>query len=204
MNNREIVDDLKSTIKRKDLIYIKNLIKDDLITLHHSLGQDIRNNYKLWEQPWIPQIGNMHGYDVDHSPEHPDIRSMSIIELLWEDLQNIEYPTEEGYYKMYIATLDEAPDYMYGTLVAHSVLGAHLKFQDETTYQDWLKNSFRKVTIRVSREEFENIRKLENVYEGYENTILNGEISCLVTIAKHGEVPDALYEAKLWKPKNNI
>lgn len=202
MNNREIVDDLKSNMKRKDLIYIKNLDKDDLITLHHSLGQDIRNTYKLWSRNWIPSKHEVvNGILIDVSPDHPDQLSMTIIEELWKDLQNIEYPTEEGYYKMYIATLDEAPDYMYGTLVAHSVLGAHLKFQNDPIYQDWLKNSFRKVTIRVSREEFENIRKLENVYEGYENTILNGEISCLVTIAKQGEVPDALYEAKLWKPK---
>jgi hypothetical protein len=30
--------------------------------------------------------------------------------------------------KMYIAVLDEFPDYMVPTLVAHAVLGAHLEF----------------------------------------------------------------------------
>ena len=201
ISNREIIDALKADIKRKDLIFVKNLPESELITLHHTLGRYIRNEYKLWTYEWEPEMKMMEGIEVDCSPNHPDARSMNIITELWKELQNIEYPTEEGYYKMYIATLDEAPDYMYRTLVAHSVLGAHLKFQNDPTYQDWLKNSFRKVTIRVSREEFENIRKLENVYEGYENTILNGEISCLVTIAKQGEVPNALYEAKLWKPK---
>ena len=35
---------------------------------------------------------------------------------------------ENSYYKMYIAVLDEVPDYITPTLVAHSVLGAHLEF----------------------------------------------------------------------------
>ena len=41
--------------------------------------------------------------------------------------------------KMYIAVLDEFPDYMTPTLVAHSVLAAHLKFQNDTNYDKWLK-----------------------------------------------------------------
>lgn len=105
---------------------------------------------------------------------------------------------------MYIATLDEAPDYMYGTLIAHSVLGAHLQFKDDPLYNDWLQNSFRKVTVRVTKEEFEEIKNLpQPIYEGHENTILDGKTSCLITIAKHGEVPTPLKNAKLWKPSTN-
>lgn len=37
--------------------------------------------------------------------------------------------------KMYIAILDEFPDYMVPTLVAHSVLAAHLKFQNNPIYK---------------------------------------------------------------------
>lgn len=110
-----------------------------------------------------------------------------------------------SYLKMYIVTLDEAPDYMYGTLVAHSTLGAHLKMVGTAEYDEWIKDSFRKVTVRASREEFEAIRKLKQpIHEGHETSILNGEISCLVTIARHGEIPNELRSCKLWKPKNSL
>ena len=36
--------------------------------------------------------------------------------------------------KMYIAVLDEFPDFMTPTLVAHSVLAAHLKFNNSESY----------------------------------------------------------------------
>ena len=39
--------------------------------------------------------------------------------------------------KMYIAILDEFPDYMTPTLVGHSVLGAHLKFENDSDYPGW-------------------------------------------------------------------
>ena len=67
--------------------------------------------------------------------------------------------------KMYIAVLDEFPDYMTLTLVAHSVLAAHLKFSGEIddyywggkthqypTYIDWLKNSFKKEFDKILKE----------------------------------------------------
>jgi hypothetical protein len=41
---------------------------------------------------------------------------------------------------------------------AHGVLMAHLKFQDRPDYQDWLKNSFRKVVCEVSDVEFEILK----------------------------------------------
>ena len=56
--------------------------------------------------------------------------------------------------KMYIAVLDEFPDFMTPTLVAHSVLSAHLKFEDNENYKKWLNESFRKCVVRVSQKEF--------------------------------------------------
>lgn len=210
MTDQYIVQDLFKKLSEEDLNFLKNYDKSSLIDFHRSLGQYIRNEYKLWESKWDPVLID----GVDHSCNHPDQRSMDIIECLYNKLNSVqsESPGEyldmnkpKSYLKLYIATLDEAPDYMYGTLVAHSVLGAHLAFQNDPLYQEWLKDSFRKVTIRVSREEFEKIRKLDQpVYEGHENIILNGEKSCLVTLARHGEVPVELRTCKLWKPKNNI
>lgn len=114
--------------------------------------------------------------------------------------------------KMYIAVLDEAPDYMVPTLVAHSVINAHIKFSkpfDERTdqypeYIEWLNNSYRKVTLRVNRKEYNKIKETLCNWEGHENTICNGEGSCLVVLpVESDEVPNVLKFAKLWKPKEN-
>ena len=40
--------------------------------------------------------------------------------------------------KLYIAVLDEFPDYMTPTLVAHSVLAAHMAFIEDVNYLDIL------------------------------------------------------------------
>lgn len=108
----------------------------------------------------------------------------------------------ERYRKMYIAVLDEAPDYMVPTLVAHSILSAHFLFQSKYEYCNWLDESFRKVTLRVNRREFDKIRTTLECHEGYENTICNAEPSCLVVLPVWSdEVPNVLNYAKLWKPK---
>jgi hypothetical protein len=107
----------------------------------------------------------------------------------------------ERYSKMYIAVLDEAPDYMVPTLVAHSVLAAHAKFQGNFDYMRWFQGSFRKVTVRVNRREFDKIRTTLVCHEGHENTICNAEPSCLVVLPVFNDaVPNVLNYAKLWKP----
>ena len=103
--------------------------------------------------------------------------------------------------KLYIAVLDEFPDYMTPTLVAHAVLGAHLKFQDRNEYQNWLKDSFKKCVVRVNRKEFEKISQLPDVYLAHENHTLNAEKSCAVPLpCENSQLPNVLKFAKLWKP----
>lgn len=102
---------------------------------------------------------------------------------------------------MYICVLDEFPDFMTPTLVAHSVLAAHLKFQDIPAYNDWLNNSFKKVVVRVSQKEFDKISELPNVHLGHENNTLDGKKSCAV-IVPGNDLPNVLRFAKLWKPKS--
>lgn len=111
----------------------------------------------------------------------------------------------ESYSKMYIAILDEAPDYMVPTLVAHSVINAHMMFEDNDehleVYTEWYIHSFRKVTVRVTRREFDKIRETLVCHEGHENTICNGEPSCLVVLpVRSDNLPNVLKYAKLWKP----
>lgn len=64
--------------------------------------------------------------------------------------------------KMYICVKKSLPSHK-AVAIAHGVLICHLKFQNTPDYQDWLKNSFRKVVCEVSDEEFEKL-KLEKDY----------------------------------------
>jgi hypothetical protein len=104
--------------------------------------------------------------------------------------------------KMYIAVLDEVPDFMTPTLVAHSVLGAHLAMIDNEQYQVWLRDSFKKCVVRVNRKEFAKIAALEGVYLGHENTTLNAEKSCAIPVpCENDQLPKVLKYAKLWSPR---
>jgi hypothetical protein len=107
--------------------------------------------------------------------------------------------------KMYIAVLDEFPDYMVPTLVAHSVLAAHLKFQDDVMYKLWLEGNFRKVVLRVNQKEFDKISALPNAHIGHEKKTLDGRDSCVVVCpnSTNTEMPNVLKFAKLWSPKND-
>lgn len=121
------------------------------------------------------------------------------------------------YLKLYIAVLDEVADGIVPTLVAHSMLGAHLDWQSEALlkefsegtwceepYINWLHNSFRKCVVRVNRKEFEKIKQLDKVYLGHENTTLGGEKSCAVVYPVwSNNLPNVLKFAKLWTPKIN-
>jgi len=112
--------------------------------------------------------------------------------------------------RLYIAVLDEFPDYMTPTLVAHSVLGAHQEFTQThygmpvySYYMHWFENSFKKCVVRVNQREFDKIVALPNVYLGHENNTLDGRKSCAVICPMpNEELPNVLKFAKLWKPKN--
>jgi hypothetical protein len=120
--------------------------------------------------------------------------------------------------KLYIAVLDEVPDFMVPTLVAHTVLGAHIEFartfiahedrKDEvfglmTNYKDWLEDSFKKCVVRVNKKEFDKIANMPYTYLGHENKTLGGMKSCAIPIpCKNEDLPNVLKFAKLWSPKN--
>lgn len=110
--------------------------------------------------------------------------------------------------KLYIAVLDEFPDYMTPTLVAHAMLGAHLDFtqKDLLDYKLWLETSFRKCVLRVNQKEFDKIAALPQVYLGHENTTLEGRKSCAVVCpyVPSENIPNVLRFAKLWKPRGEI
>jgi hypothetical protein len=114
--------------------------------------------------------------------------------------------------KMYIAVLDQVPDFMVPTLVAHTVLAAHMKFVQSNysnpdplypTYIDWLENSFSKVTLRVNQKEFDKIAAMDYTYLGHENTTLEGRKCCAIPLVCADEDrPNVLKYAKMWAPDN--
>ncbi len=105
--------------------------------------------------------------------------------------------------KLYIAVLDEFPDYMTPTLVAHSMLSAHLKFQDNPAYQKWLTESFKKCVVRVNQKEFDKIAALPDVHLGHENNTLGGKKSCAVICPSEDLYPNVLKFARLWTPEDH-
>lgn len=118
--------------------------------------------------------------------------------------------------KLYIAILHEFPDYMTPTLVAHSMLGAHMEFARQyiatedysqsvhasyKTYLHWLENSFKKCVVRVNQKEFDKIALMPGTYLGHENNTLDGRKSCAIPLPVDNDtLPNVLKFAKLWKP----
>lgn len=104
--------------------------------------------------------------------------------------------------RLYIAVLDEFPDFMVPTLVAHSILSAHLKFSGDPVYNNWLTNSFKKCVVKVNQKEFDKISALGAVHLGHEVHTLEGKPSCAVVrpYAEQHDIPNVLKFAKLWSP----
>jgi hypothetical protein len=103
--------------------------------------------------------------------------------------------------KLYIAVLDQFPDYMTPTLVAHTVLSAHLAFTGIDAYDEWLNTSFRKCVVRVSQREFDCIAAIPRTVLGYERNTLDGKSSCGIPLpCDNDQIPKVLRFAKLWAP----
>lgn len=103
--------------------------------------------------------------------------------------------------RLYIAVLDQFPDYMTPTLVAHTMLGAHLAFAGKPQYDNWLFNSFRKCVVRVNQKEFEQIAAIEGTFLGHENKTLEARKACAIPLpVENDQLPNVLKFAKLWKP----
>ena len=69
---RCVVDELTDA----EIDDLRSLTNDELIVLHHSIGQDIRNAFGLWI------VGN------PHVKNHPDDASMLVLKFSWTLVQN--------------------------------------------------------------------------------------------------------------------
>jgi hypothetical protein len=88
----EAVSRLKDILSEEDLVYIKNMGKDeDVISLHMGLGNWIRNNFGLWggnrslKRDCFPDMAS-NPYAINTID--PDDCSHEILKALWRDLQN--------------------------------------------------------------------------------------------------------------------
>lgn len=72
----------KDTLKEIKKEFV-NTPKNKLVKFHSTLGRTIRNEFKLWETEWKPEIRD----GVDYSPDHPDQLSMRVMEEVWEKLK---------------------------------------------------------------------------------------------------------------------
>lgn len=89
----EIVHDIVYNMHEKDREYLLALPKKDLIKLHHTWGQHIRNFYKLWDpnnpltmKDYEPVVAIVGGIECDVSPKHPDAISSKIMSEVWTKL----------------------------------------------------------------------------------------------------------------------
>lgn len=84
-----IAKELLFWIPRDEASMIREMSRDELVVLHHSLGRHIRNEFELWlPEHEVTAIWHTNqpsvDADVDDHPCHPDNFSFSVIERLWE------------------------------------------------------------------------------------------------------------------------
>lgn len=61
--------------------------------------------------------------------------------------------------KMYILVKDTIPLGLAMNAVAHAAVACYLKYKDDQIMEEWLSDSFRKVTCKVTEEEFERAKQ---------------------------------------------
>lgn len=82
----EIVEEILRLMPEDAKNVLSDFKEDNLISLHHSFGQDIRNDFYLWN----PSHPLTKGYETDKDPtepKHPDTVSFEIIKAIYRKLQ---------------------------------------------------------------------------------------------------------------------
>lgn len=90
-----IANDVITKLHEEDQVYIAKKSLEDARSMHHSLGQWIRNTYGLWHENslterWRTDESSHKLIDgVDYSEDHPDNISDLVIQLVWKKLRGI-------------------------------------------------------------------------------------------------------------------
>jgi hypothetical protein len=100
--------------------------------------------------------------------------------------------------KMYIAIKEWVPTGHALNTAAHAGLIGWLAFSwlDET--QEWLDNSFKKVTCMVTDEEFEELKKVKYNKVITESRLDNDEVAIVFAPRKKEDWPEIMSTLRLW------
>lgn len=98
--------------------------------------------------------------------------------------------------KMYICIKEWVPTGHALNTAAHAGLIGWLEFQHLPETQEWLKESFKKVTCVVSDEEFEELKKVLNHKVITESRLDNDEVG--IVFAPRREWPPIMKTLRLW------
>jgi hypothetical protein len=97
---------------------------------------------------------------------------------------------------MYIAIKDHLPVGHALNTAAHAGLSCYLKYRHLPDMQDWVTNSYKKVTCMVSDDEFEALKKIPNHVVMTESRLDNMETA--IVFAPRKENPEDLRNLRLW------
>lgn len=99
--------------------------------------------------------------------------------------------------KTYILIKDTVPVGYAVNCAAHASLGMYLEHQDKEIVKDWAKNSFRKVSCKVSEEQF-NLAKSYSDHTLITESVLDGK-ECALAFVPRYFWPDFFETLQLYK-----
>ena len=102
--------------------------------------------------------------------------------------------------KMYILILDTVPDNFVPVMTAHSSLLNYLEYKNDEEMVEWVHDSFKKVTCRVTQEQFDKAMTLEDRYTITTESNLDNMV-CTVTFCPREEWHWWFKTIPLWTPK---
>jgi hypothetical protein len=100
--------------------------------------------------------------------------------------------------KMYIAIKEWVPTGHALNTAAHAGLVGWLKFGDLPETQEWLSNSFKKVTCMVTDEEFALLKNVPNCSVLTESRLDNDEVAIVFAPRKKEDWPEIMKTLRLW------
>ena len=101
--------------------------------------------------------------------------------------------------KMYICIKDDLPVGMAMNSAAHAGLMCHLKFAGDSDYEDWLANSFKKVTCAVTPAEFAMLKEVADNIVVTESRLKGQEVAVVLKPRQPNKWPEFVNLLKLWK-----
>ena len=105
---------------------------------------------------------------------------------------------KKAYSKVYILLKDTVNSGHAVNGAAHASLSLYLQHEDNPYVQEWVKNSFRKVTCSVSEVEFELAKTFGIDYVTITESMLNGQEIALAFLPRT-EFPEFFKTLKLYK-----